>query len=292
MTKSERITFNDIGPFDMTLTYSELDCDSPENVLESHIHDNCEIYINISGDVSFVVEGNIYPVQYGDVIITRPYEYHHCVYNSNSLHRHFWILLKPFNSPVLNMFFNRKPGTNNLLVPGEAEKDELISLCMKMINEDLTETEKYLNFFRLINILEKATEVQSAQNLYYPDTNLAIKYINNKHSTALTIAEIAAAAHVSIRTLERHFREDLKTSPASYIKKIRMTKATQLLTTQLSVQQVCEKCGFADYSRFISDFKKLYGITPLKFKKKYKHNAPDRVRGVHPNVPKWGRQIV
>ena len=274
MTKSEIITFSNISPFDITITYSELNHNSPENIFESHIHDNCEIYINVSGDVSFVVEGNIYPVHHGDVIITRPYEYHNCVYNGTSLHRHFWILIKPFNSPVLDIFFKRTAGTNNLLLLNNSDKEKLISLCTKMATENLTETEKYVCFFTLLNMLEKATtEVQSEQNLYYPDTLTAIKYINNMQNTALTIAEIADAAHVSIRTLERHFREDLKTSPASYIKKLRMSKATELLSTRLSVQQVCEKCGFADYSRFISDFKKIYGITPLKFKKSCKNQS-------------------
>ena len=59
----------------------------------SHIHSFCEVYVNVSGDVSFVVEGKVYPIGYGDVIITKPNEFHHCVFHSERAHEHYclWI---------------------------------------------------------------------------------------------------------------------------------------------------------------------------------------------------------
>ena len=113
-TNTEKLT--GIKPFDIKVTYAELNSKSPENVFNSHIHKECEIYINISGDVSFVVEGQIYPVKPGSIIITKPYEYHHCVYHSNKLHRHFWFLISPCgNEKFLDIFFNRNSGENNHL---------------------------------------------------------------------------------------------------------------------------------------------------------------------------------
>ena len=40
----------------------------------AHIHSFCEVYLNLSGDVSFVVEDSVYPVGRGDIIITKPNE--------------------------------------------------------------------------------------------------------------------------------------------------------------------------------------------------------------------------
>ena len=67
--------FDLVNTFDMKVTYSETDCNMSENQFDAHVHEECEIYINLSGDVSFMVENRLYPVSYGNIIITRPFEY-------------------------------------------------------------------------------------------------------------------------------------------------------------------------------------------------------------------------
>lgn len=98
--------FHAIKPFNLMVSYLELYFESSENVYDSHIHEECEIYVNLSGDVSFVVENHIYPLKPGDIIITRPYEYHHCVYHSNKLHKHFWVLFSSSgNEHLFDIFY-------------------------------------------------------------------------------------------------------------------------------------------------------------------------------------------
>ncbi|MGN0996040.1 MAG: helix-turn-helix domain-containing protein, partial [Candidatus Ventricola sp.] len=48
-------------------------------------------------------------------------------------------------------------------------------------------------------------------------------------------------------------------------KKIALAK--QLLDESCSVTQVCERCGFGDYSNFIRTFTKTVGISPLQWRK-------------------------
>lgn len=264
---SNDIHFERIAPFEMMMKYIEIDSLSPLNVFNSHVHSECEIYINVSGDVSFMVEGHIYPIKSGDIIITRPYEYHHCIYNSNALHKHFWILFKSdSNEKLLDIFFKRKTGVNNLLSLDNDKKSELIAHCEKMLTDNLSEAEKYLNFFKLLSFLENATELFDTEKAYHKDTLYAISYINRNFGEKITIAQLASDSHVSINTLERHFAENIKMSPSSYLKKVRMAKAAKFLSADLQVSDVAEKCGFGDYSQFISEFKKFYGTTPLKYK--------------------------
>lgn len=268
MKNTTNIQFNQVFPFDMSISYVELDSFSPENEFNSHVHTECEIYINVSGDVSFMVEGHIYPIKAGDIIITRPYEYHHCIYNSNSLHKHFWILFNSDgNEHLLDIFFKRTSGTNNLLSLEDDMKERLIEHCHKMLHPNQTETEKHLNFFKLLTFLENAKELKETEDTYYEDTLYAIRYINENYNQKLSISKIAQDAHVSINTLERHFQENIKMSPGMYLKRIRLAKAAKLLSSDISVSEAAEKCGFGDYSTFIAEFKKYYGVTPLKYKK-------------------------
>ena len=122
-----KILLSQMSKADCSISHIDLDAVSPLNQNESHIHAECEIYINLSGDVSFEVENRIYPVSRGSVIITRPFEYHHCIYHSNRSHEHFWITFSAKeNDHFLRMFFGREKGKDNLIL---LDEEQLTSLC-------------------------------------------------------------------------------------------------------------------------------------------------------------------
>ena len=129
----EHIAFDELYAFDMSVHYVE-DAVGEPNCLEGHhIHGECEIYIHLSGDVSFMVEDQIYPIQYGNVVITRPYEYHHCIYHSKTKHRHFWILFSGENNEkLLELFFGRRKGIGNLLTLNSETIQELTELFFSL----------------------------------------------------------------------------------------------------------------------------------------------------------------
>ena len=260
--------FENINSFDISVKYAELYADSPENVNVSHAHEECEIYINLSGDVSFIVENNIYFIKPGDIIITRPHEYHYCVYHSNKLHKHFWILFSPSNNEHLyDVFFDRKKGNSNHVALSAEDTETLISVCHKMTTKEPSQIKKYYNFFKLINILQNAEFVKGTKENYMADVSYAIKYINSHLSEPISIREIAKNAYVSINTLERHFMQTLKISPSEYIRSKRLTNAKKLLSIGYTVAEASSQSGFSDYSHFIALFKETYGLTPLKYKK-------------------------
>ena len=266
--KSCDTSFKPICPFEIKTRYIEIASESPDSVFDSHIHEECEIYINLSGDVSFVVEDSIYPIVPGSIIITRPFEYHHCVYHSNKIHKHFWILFSTSgNEYLLDAFYNRKTGKNNLLMLTPEKTKEIISVCTEMADERGSDLENYYRFFKLISLLHDADTPNYSDSTYPDDVVNAIKYINENLSNHLTIAEISRAVNVSINTLERHFMSVLNISPAAYIRKKRLSNAVKLLSDGYSVTEASEKSGFSDYSGFIALFKKTYGQTPLAYKK-------------------------
>ena len=268
---SQKNFFKEIHPFEVKSSYIELDSHSPENVFDSHIHNECEIYINLSGDVSFVVENNIYPIIPGSIIITRPFEYHHCVYHSNKLHKHFWFLFSAIgNEYLFDKFYNRKVGENNLLILEKDKTKELFSVCEKMTNGVQSEFEKYFNFFKIINLINDATVPERPVTIY-PDIVInAMAYIDDNLSYPIRVSEISKEVNVSINTLERYFMRFLNVSPTTYIKKKRLANAARLLSEGYSVTEASENSGFHDCSGFISLFRKTYGQTPYAYKKTLK----------------------
>lgn len=265
---SHKNIFQAVHPFTVEASYIELDSHSPENVFDAHIHNECEIYINISGDVSFVVENSIYPITPGSIIITRPFEYHHCVYHSDKLHKHFWILFSTAgNEYLFDKFFNRKAGEHNHLILDKDNTEELLTLCKKMANGIDSEFEKYCGFFKIMNLIHDA-DTPDRTVPSYPDiiTN-AIAYINDNLSYPIRVDELSQAVNVSVNTLERYFMRFLHVSPTAYIKKRRLAYAAKLLSEGYSVTEASENSGFSSCSGFISLFRKTYGQTPYTYKK-------------------------
>lgn len=267
--KERTIKYVGTGSFEFSIKYSDKSANQPVAVLDHHIHDECEIYINLSGDVSFVVENRIYPIEKGNVIITRPHEYHHCVYNSMAVHRHFWILFgADGNETLFDLFYERILGENNLIVLSEKQFEDVCAICFEMIDSNKTPAQSYCDFFKLISILENAagTNVR-ANDVFTLEMEKALKFIGDNLSAPFRITDVANAAHISVNTLERQFYDVLRTTPSGYIKKRRLARAAELLPYSKSVGETAEMCGFSDYSNFICLFRKKFGITPLKYKK-------------------------
>lgn len=277
---SQKNFFKAIQPFEVYAKYTELDSHSPKNVFDAHIHNECEIYINLSGDVSFIVENHIYPIAPGNIIITRPFEYHHCVYHSNKLHKHFWFLFSATgNEYLFDKFYNRKAGENNLLILEKNKADELISVCKKMIYSQASEFEKYISFFKIIETIQNASTPDKQCVLYSSDivadtvantVEKALAYINGNLSYPISVSEIAKEVNVSVNTLERYFKQFLDVTPVAYIRKKRFSNAARLLSEGSSVTEASEESGFRDCSAFIRLFKKTYGQTPYVYKKNIK----------------------
>lgn len=265
--------FRQIKPFRLSANYDEKIPSEYSWGKYHHSHKGCEIYVNLTGDVSFMVESTIYPISSGDVIITRPYESHHCIFHSNELHRHYCVNFSSNgNEELLDLFYNRKSGEKNLLIFSEKNKTALFSLLQSIIFNPTDSLEQYLHFFQLLTLINGSTAKKSLNIHIRPEIATAIDYIDRslKSQISISISELAQNACMSLNTFERNFKMCVGMSPRDYIRQKRLDKASLLLVKGHSVHEACMQCGFSDYSQFISLFKKQFGKTPLQYKKSAK----------------------
>jgi AraC-like DNA-binding protein len=95
----------------------------------------------------------------------------------------------------------------------------------------------------------------------------AITFIEERSDTDISVADIAAAANVSIRAVQFAFRRQLDTTPAAYLRTVRLDRAHHdLLTTNPSggdtVTTIAARWGFHHQSRFAAHYRHTYGVTP------------------------------
>ena len=94
-----------------------------------------------------------------------------------------------------------------------------------------------------------------------------LQFISENYAEPLTMQDIADSALISESECLRCFRSTIGRSPIQYLKKYRILKASELLTsTEEKIGDVAADCGFADPSYFNRAFKAEKGITPKEFR--------------------------
>ncbi len=87
----------------------------------------------------------------------------------------------------------------------------------------------------------------------------------------LSMTELAEHCGTSERSLQRHFREHHGCAPLEHLQHLRVERAKALLeTTQLSLDEVVERCGYSDVSSFRKLFKRATTLTPADYRERFR----------------------
>lgn len=90
-------------------------------------------------------------------------------------------------------------------------------------------------------------------------------------ATPYELDAIAAAFHVSGRTLLRRFKDETGLTPLAHLQQARIARARLLLeSTADSVAQVTEKVGYGDVATFGVLFKRLVGQSPAEYRRRFR----------------------
>ena len=94
----------------------------------------------------------------------------------------------------------------------------------------------------------------------------ALAFIDEHAGDAITLNEIAVAAHLSPRGLQATFRRHLDTTPLARLRSVRMERAHQDLQNaepgNTSVAALAARWGFTHLGRFAVDYRRRYGSSP------------------------------
>ena len=81
----------------------------------------------------------------------------------------------------------------------------------------------------------------------------------------ISLSELASSINLSLSRLHHLFKAETGTTPAQYLRALRMEQAKELLeVTFMSVKQIMVNVGVRDRSHFEREFKKIYGLTPAQ----------------------------
>ena len=145
----------------------------------------------------------------------------------------------------------------------DIDKLEVLYSTLPIKNEEFIKS-----IINLATILAKhllLENIVKPKNLSTLDT--LVEYINQNIQAPLSVEEIAQENFVSVSLIYKLFYKNFNTSVKDYINKRRCELALSLLMfSDKSLNDVAFEVGFSSLSYFSKVFKKLYGVSPLKYR--------------------------
>ena len=110
--------------------------------------------------------------------------------------------------------------------------------------------------------------VQALHRLSFDDSIYRVQtYVQMHLSEEIHLEQVADAVGFSPAYLSRIFKEKTGTNFVAYVNQMRIEASkAELLSTDFSVSQVAQRCGFENVSYFTRVFKKFTGVTPAKYR--------------------------
>lgn len=258
-------------------------CRTPFSTNAMHMEtDECELTVYTEAGKSLIVEDTVYITPGIAVFTFRPGELHCGLHLPNNLHERYVVQIRPEKfrllpggDALLRCFFDREKGEHNMIVlPHEDERAMMKALDSVFLYADSTLLEREaLMTAAFVRVLSLCCRYYMEGSPESHPTGMSgvlsgiLRDMENTRSAPRTVPAYAAAAGISVSTMERLFRSVMQTTPIQYLRLRRLECAREYLHSGMSVTSACYAAGFSDYSHFIADFRRQYGITPAVYRR-------------------------
>jgi len=178
----------------------------------------------------------------------------------------------PETKKIKNLFQRAERGID---VVGRT--NELISEKMR----SLVDTDGFARWLKLLEILHILSE---SKELKYISTsgmqgkneqeidrmNKIFNFVIKNFKKEIRVSEMAEMIHLSENAFSRYFSQRTRKSFTAFVNEVRLHHASKLLIeNRMSVAEICFDCGFNNISNFNRQFRNLYSVNPLNYKKQY-----------------------
>ncbi len=269
--------------------------DSHRREIPFHYHDFHKLLILLSGNTSYIIEGKMYALQPGDIVLVRAGQIHRPVIHDDSLYERLIFYISPAflereDLQVLNLFgdkaaadgnestatdhFPNTPAPNVIRLSDET-RDYARKLTMQLKKEALDENAYAGSLMKKIKLIEllillgrslRADQRSIGTEMTANPLILSVMDYINTHLTddALSIDMAAEAVSVGRSYLMHLFKAQMGYTIGQYITEKRLYMAGTLIEKGMPVTQACYQCGFKNYAAFYHAYRKKHNTAPAR----------------------------
>ena len=95
-------------------------------------------------------------------------------------------------------------------------------------------------------------------------------YTLNHFTEPITLEQVANLTNQSVSNFCKYFKKNTKKTYIQFLNEVRISHTCKLLKkTDKTITEICYESGFRNWSNFSSQFKKVCGMSPGAYRKKY-----------------------
>lgn len=274
--------FYEIKSKDRFLSLSHNNIVGSQRMNKPHFHSFYEIYYLQDGSSNYLIEGKLFNIKAGDIVLIKPYVLHKTLYPHDSNNTRYLI---SFNEDyfhyiplediqwILAMFEQPCP-----VIQFDLKTKKKWDRNLQSIRMDVKEKKQGYHFrihFLIEQLLLMLKENENIEKFY--DKNLTpteekiakvTSYIHNHYEETISLTPLAERFYMSSYYLSHKFKDITGFTVVEYIQLIRIKKAQQLLeSTKQRTIDISRQCGFGSISQFNRVFHKICGTSPNKYRK-------------------------
>ncbi len=238
---------------------------------KSHSHNMVEVYYFLRGNARFVVEGNIFPLERGNILVLASGQTHHLLLEPSAVYERMALLID--TAAVPSEFDTISEQVYNGANLFELTKREQIWFeeSFNFITKTPVDMQKNLIFSFASMIFSMLATKLTHSAISHIESDIikkTINYINKNLANELSLNIISNALFISRVSLNRKFREIMGCTVWEYVIRRRIYAARQQIFLGTNITDVYQKSGFNDYSSFFRAYKKVIGLSPSEDLKK------------------------
>jgi LacI family transcriptional regulator len=161
------------------------------------------------------------------------------------------------------------PPLSSIALDTETAGYHAAEILAQMISGHETDYESKTIYVSPTHVVErKSTDILMIDD---PVVAQAIRFIQKNAKKLIQVREVTEAVSLPRSTLEKRFIKALKKSVFEEITRVRIDLIAQMLTeTDMPILQIARTMGYFSAEHISRYFKKLKGMSPQKFRKKYR----------------------
>lgn len=245
--------------------------------VDYHYHEFCKLLLLISGRGGYVVDGQRYLLQPGDVVLIGSRSAHRPELEEDSVYERIIIYIDPEFLQIsstddcdLMQLFSARHG--HVLRLRENERKKVFALA-GALEKELSGSEYgrlILSNGALLRLLVEIGRSQHREGALNPnpvtpnDSRVVewMQYLDRHLSEDLDMDALAERFFISKFHMMRLFRAETGFTIHTYLLQRRLLAARQLIERGMRATEACYRCGFRSYSSFTRAYNKHFGTTP------------------------------
>jgi len=249
--------------------------------IDAYYSESLAITILLQGSGICFVEGSMYPMAPGDLVLMRADELRCYRFVQDGVHERVSIYLQPSfpdsfgELSLLQIFRDRDPGVGNKIKLKEADstgwhtlleiRDWMSSSISK--GNDLAQAELQLLILRLLIRLNRirASAIEDAPYSGDPAIENVCRYIREHLTETLTYQHIQEHCRVNRYQLGEVFHRSTGMTLTEYIIHKRLLRVVELVRSGAGIESAAAEAGFQTYSHFYKAFVRQKGISPRHY---------------------------